>query len=96
LTKQIKVDIFSIDSNVIKEKRNEDRKMASPLSWYFCKDHKENPKVSGWTTEAKASRKWGVRGKIVAHHDSHGLSYTVRHYNGTIGYYDPSELKVVK
>ena len=48
-----------------------------------------------WTKEAWASRQWGVTGKIVTYHDSHGLSYEVRHPDGTIGHYDPSELQTV-
>lgn len=53
-------------------------------------------KREGWTPEAWKERKWGVRGEIVGHHDSHGLCYTVRHEDGTVGYYDSSELKVFK
>lgn len=59
------------------------------------KTTKENPTVSGWIEEALVSRQWGVKGKIVTHHDAHGLSYEVRHPDGTIGHYDPSELKVI-
>ncbi|MBI2674622.1 MAG: hypothetical protein HYX22_02705 [Candidatus Yanofskybacteria bacterium] len=49
-----------------------------------------------WTDEGWASKKWGVRGTIIAHHDSHGLFYNVRHDDGTKGYYDPSELEIVE
>lgn len=45
-----------------------------------------------WTTEAWNSRQWGVEGTVITHHDSHGLYYEVRHPDGTIGSYDPSEL----
>ncbi len=48
-----------------------------------------------WTDEGWAKRKWGVRGKILTHHDSHGLCYDVRHEDGTEGCYDPSELRVL-
>ena len=48
-----------------------------------------------WTDEGWAERKWGVRGKVLVHHDSHGLCYDVRHEDGTVGCYDPSELEVV-
>lgn len=48
-----------------------------------------------WTPEAWASRQWGVTGRIIHHHDSHGLSYEVRHPDGTVGHYDPSEIKVI-
>lgn len=53
------------------------------------------PLNKGWTRAALASRQWGVKGEIVAYHDSHGLSYEVRHPDGTIGHYDPTELKKV-
>lgn len=48
-----------------------------------------------WTAEAWAGRQWGVEGPVVRYHDSHGLSYKVRHPDGTIGNYDPSELELV-
>ena len=47
----------------------------------------------GWTAGALASRRWGVEGQVVCHHDAHGLSYEVRHTaDGTIGYYEHHEL----
>lgn len=49
-----------------------------------------------WTDEGWASKKWGVQGIILTHHDSHGLCYDVRHDDGTEGCYDPSELEVVQ
>lgn len=56
-----------------------------------------NMKMRGeWTEEGWASRQWGVEGPIITHHDSHGLSYEVKHPDGTIGYYDPSEFKVTR
>ena len=48
------------------------------------------------TDEAWAERKWGVRGEVLTHHASHGLCYEVLHRDGTVGYYDPSEFKVIK
>ncbi len=48
-----------------------------------------------WTDEGWARRKWGVQGKVITHHDSHGLCYDVRHEDGTIGCYDPSELEII-
>jgi len=48
-----------------------------------------------WTDEGWEKRKWNVRGRVVTHHDSHGLCYDVRHDDGTEGCYDPSELEVV-
>jgi hypothetical protein len=51
--------------------------------------------VGQWTQEARESRRWGVRGEVIRYHDSHGLCYEVRHEDGTVGHYDPFELKVV-
>lgn len=54
------------------------------------------PKAANdWTEEAIASRKFGVRGTIVCHHDSHGLCYDVMHEDGTLGCYDSGELVVL-
>ena len=47
---------------------------------------------SDWTEEALASRQWGVTGKVVGFHDSHGLTYEVRHRDKSIGHYEPREL----
>ncbi len=49
-----------------------------------------------WTEEGWNSRQWGVKGTICAYHDSHGLSYEVKHPDGSIGHYDPSEIKVMR
>ena len=48
-----------------------------------------------WTDDGWTKRKWGVQGVILTHHDSHGLCYDVRHSDGTVGCYDPSEFTVV-
>ncbi len=48
-----------------------------------------------WPDEEWMRRKWGVRGTIIAHHDSHGLCYVVRHEDGSEAGYDPSEIRVV-
>lgn len=48
-----------------------------------------------WTDEGWASRKWGVEGEVITHHDSHGLCYDVQHKDGTVGCYDPSELEII-
>lgn len=56
---------------------------------------KKNKAVNDWTAEARKSRRWGVRGTVVMHHDSHGPSYEVRHEDGTIGHYDPSEIVAI-
>ena len=50
---------------------------------------------SEWTDEGWAKKKWGVRGTVLAHHDSHGLCYDVLHDDGTEACYDPSEIEVV-
>jgi len=48
-----------------------------------------------WTDEGWARKKWGVRGKVITHHDSHGLCYDVYHEDGSTGCYDPSELEII-
>lgn len=48
-----------------------------------------------WMPEALVARKWGVTGRIIMHHDSHGLCYDVRHDDGTEGCYDPNEFDVL-
>jgi hypothetical protein len=55
-----------------------------------------NPSVKGWLPECLASRQWNVKGTILKHHDSHGLSYEIRHEDGTVGHYDPSEFDVIE
>lgn len=46
-----------------------------------------------FTAEGWESRRWGVRGTIIKIHDSHGLCYQVLHEDGSIGYYDPTEIE---
>ncbi len=56
----------------------------------------ENPSsINQWTNEGRAKKKWGIRGNVLAHHDSHGLCYDVQHEDGTKGCYDPAELAVI-
>jgi AMMECR1 domain-containing protein len=52
------------------------------------------PKADNYTDEGVKKRKWGVNGVIIAHHNSHGLCYDVRHEDGSIGTYDPNELEL--
>lgn len=51
-----------------------------------------------WTEEALKTRQWGYLGKVIGHHDAHGLTYEVQHLDdplaGTIGHYEPRELEV--
>ena len=61
----------------------------------LVKTTSSNTPDSEWTSEARTNRKWGVQGKVLTHHDSHGLCYEVKHSDGTVGAYDPSELEVV-
>ena len=61
----------------------------------LVKTTRSNTPDTEWTPEARANRKWGVEGRVLTHHDSHGLCYEVRHSDGTVGTYDPSELEVV-
>ena len=56
---------------------------------------KQAVEAEDWTQEALASRKWGVTGTVIAHSDSHGLYYEVRHDDGTIGWYEPQELELL-
>lgn len=48
-----------------------------------------------WTREAWEAKKWGVEGEVIGHHDSHGLCYDIRHEDGSIGCYDPTEFIVL-
>lgn len=48
-----------------------------------------------WTEEGWAKKRSGVEGVIVTHHDSHGLCYDIRHNDGTVGCYDPSEFTLL-
>lgn len=51
---------------------------------------------SDWTAQALASRHWGVEGVVEAVHNSHGLTYDVRHSgNNTLGYYEHHEIQPV-
>lgn len=61
----------------------------------FVETTRENPEIDDWGPEARLSRQWGVLGEVLTHHDSHGLSYEVKHPDGTIGHYDPTEFRVV-
>lgn len=52
--------------------------------------------TSGWTPEAIAARRFGVVGRVLACQSGHGMTYSVVHDNdGSIGYYEPAELKVL-
>lgn len=56
---------------------------------------RENPElINEWTPEAKAKRRWGVRGEVIGHSDSHGLCYAVKHSDGEKAWYDPSEFQL--
>ncbi len=62
----------------------------------------ENPSTD-WTAEAHVARRFGMRGMVIGHHDSHGLCYVVAHFrsgreggDSSIGCYDPEELKVLE
>lgn len=52
---------------------------------------KKKPK--GWDAEALTARKWSVSGKVIDHSDSHGVSYKVRHQDGTEAWYERTELR---
>ena len=48
-----------------------------------------------YTELGRSSRKWGMEGVVQCSHDSHGLCYEVLHKDGTIGCYDPDELRLM-
>lgn len=49
-----------------------------------------------WQEEARVQRKWGIRGTVSSHSDSHGLCYLVNHEDGTSGWYEPSEFEILE
>ncbi len=75
--------------------------MTKPEKWppldngTQVKTTKKSTSDGEWTEEALANRKWGVKGVIIHYHDSHGLCYEVRHEDGTVGAYEPSEFEVL-
>jgi hypothetical protein len=46
-----------------------------------------------WLPGVWEQRQWGIVGTIVSDSNAHGVSYEVQHADGSIGFYDPSELK---
>lgn len=48
-----------------------------------------------WEREVASMSQWNVQGVVLAHHDSHGLCYEVRHTDGKVAFYDPTELEIV-
>ena len=48
-----------------------------------------------WTDDGWAKKKWGIKGEVLTHHDSHGLCYDVTHEDGSQACYDPSEIEVI-
>ncbi len=95
----------------LKEKGIEPSRVPLPFFVVYVKPKEKYPPISPgtvvettepdlscrgeWTDEGWAKRKWGVRGKVLTHHDSHGLCYDLKHEDGTEGCYNPSELKVL-
>lgn len=64
--------------------------------WASVKTTKEDPSdADSWTEKARSRRRWGVRGTVIACHNSHGLCYDVEHSDGTVGCYNPTELEVL-
>lgn len=49
--------------------------------------------TKGYMKEYLLRKKWGQLGVILTHHDAHGLCYEVRHLDGEIAYYEPTELE---
>jgi hypothetical protein len=54
-----------------------------------------NDSADDWTAEAAVSRKWGEVGEVIATHDSHGLTFEVKHNDGSVGHYEHHELRAV-
>jgi hypothetical protein len=48
-----------------------------------------------WTEEAKATRKFGFAGFVIARHDGHGVCYEVVHDDLTVSAYEPRELMII-
>lgn len=46
-------------------------------------------------SEVWEKRKWGILGTIICSYDSHGLCYDIRHEDGSVCCYDPTEFKIV-
>ncbi len=48
-----------------------------------------------WNKEVVSMRKWNVYGQIIKYHNSYGCCYDVLHEDGTIGSYEPRELRLI-
>jgi hypothetical protein len=68
-------------------------KHPSYLVGKMVKTTKTGTLRTDWADGVWEKRQWGVNGRIVARHDSHGICYDVKHEDGSIGSYDPSELE---
>jgi len=62
----------------------------------MVRTHKVEDPSDDWTEEALKTRQWGYLGKIGGHHDAHGLTYEVQHFDieESVGHYEPRELRV--
>lgn len=40
-------------------------------------------------------RRWAAKGHLTGYSNSHGLCFEVTHDDGSLGYYEPSELKLI-
>ena len=49
--------------------------------------------ANDWTAEGRAKRRWGARGTVIDRSDAHGLCYGVRHKDGSVAWYEPTELE---
>lgn len=56
--------------------------------------HPEHPSTD-WAPGVLRRRQWDVDGVVTRHSDSHGLCYEVRHPDGTLGWYEARELRVL-
>lgn len=48
-----------------------------------------------WTPEAARLRRFEVEGTVIQSHNGHGLCYTIRHQDGSMGAYEPQELELL-
>ena len=62
---------------------------ADPL--IGCRVITLHSKTDDWTITAKYARRWGIVGTVTDLSNSHGLCYEIKHDDGTVAWYDPSE-----
>lgn len=66
----------------------------NPVTIVRVKTVRSNPANDREYT-AEANRRWGVKGTLVQYSNSHGLCFQVRHDDGSLGAYEPDELRLI-